>query len=303
MIHQRKNGAGASALPTWFHQEVPDAGRIRAMKSLLGAQALTTVCEHARCPNMGQCWGRGVATFMILGSVCTRQCRFCAVEGGSPGAVDPREPVRVAQTVCELGLKYVVITSVTRDDLPDAGVGQFIQTMMEIRMRRPDIKIELLIPDCSGRSDLVRAIVAARPDVLGHNIDMVTRLFSTVRPRADYLRSLNVLRMMNDFDPTLLVKSGFMVGLGETDEEIEDLMKDLKAVGCDMLTIGQYLAPTKGTRHVPVRRFVAPQVFERYQAQALALGFRHVFSGPLVRSSYLAESSYQSCVVQDGGRT
>jgi len=272
------------------------------MKRLLGGQALTTVCEHARCPNMGQCWGRGVATFMILGSICTRQCRFCAVEGGTPETIDSQEPNRVARTILELGLKYAVITSVTRDDLPDDGSGQFIKTVHEIREQTPDVKIELLIPDCSGRADLVRAIADSGPDVLGHNIDMVKRLFAAVRPHADYLRSLNVLRMIKKFYPAMLVKSGFMVGLGETDQEILDLMKDLRAVGCDMLTIGQYLAPSRGGRHVPVRRFVEPPVFERYQAQALAMGFRHVFSGPLVRSSYLAEASYQSCVISNGSQ-
>ena len=285
----------SSSLPSWFRQRLPEISKIKTMKNMVQSHGLSTVCEHAQCPNMGQCWGKGVATFMILGNTCTRACRFCAVQTGGAMHVDPSEPMNVAKMVKQLGLKYVVVTSVTRDDLVDEGVAQFVKTIRAIREQDSNIKIELLIPDFSGRLELIREILEAKPDVLGHNIEMVERLFPEMRFRTDYQRSLTVLRQIKQSSSKMLVKSGFMVGLGETDEEVFRLMKDLVETGCDMLTIGQYLAPSKDKRHVPVDRFVSPETFDHYKERALALGFRHVFSAPLVRSSYIAEEGYREC--------
>lgn len=284
-----------SFLPLWFRQKLPDVSKIKKMKVMFRGQAVSTVCESAQCPNMGQCWGRGVAAFMILGDVCTRSCRFCAVKAGQPSDVDYDEPRHVAEMAEKLGLKYIVITSVTRDDLPDQGAEQFVKMISALRDREGKVKIELLIPDFSAHQDLIQKVVESKPDVLGHNIEMVRRLFPLIRPQADYQRSLNVLRMAKDLSPRMLVKTGFMVGLGETDEEVEQLMADLLEAGCDMLTIGQYLAPSKNRRHVAVERFVSPKMFENYKDKALTMGFRHVFSAPLVRSSYIAESGYRAC--------
>jgi len=293
---QEKKAKHFQRLPPWFAQEIPDAVGQKAMQAQLRARGLSTVCESARCPNMGQCWGRGVATFMILGNVCTRACRFCAVETGRPGAVDPDEPQQVAQMVKELGLAYVVITSVTRDDLEDEGALQFVRTVEALRQMNPATKIELLIPDFSGRVSLIRQVVDAAPDVLGHNIEMAGHLFPAIRPQAGYRRSLEVLRQIKERTPSMIVKSGFMVGLGETDQDVYAVMKDLKDHGCDLLTIGQYLAPSKANRHLAVQRFVSPEMFETYRAWGEALGFRHVMSAPLVRSSYIAETGYRQCL-------
>lgn len=232
---------------------------------------------------------------MILGDICTRACRFCAVVSGRPSAPSACEPSHVAEMVDALDLNYVVITSVTRDDLPDGGAGQFVRTIQALRQKRPGIKIEVLIPDFFGRRDFVETVLDSGPDVLAHNVEMVERLFPTLRPQADYQRSLGVLRTAKAAGKGILVKSGFMVGLGETEEEIERLMADMSQTGCDMLTIGQYLAPSRDGRHVPVDRFVSPSVFEMYRQKALKLDFRHVFSGPLVRSSYIAEEGYRAC--------
>jgi lipoic acid synthetase len=232
---------------------------------------------------------------MILGDTCTRACRFCAVNSGHPQAVCYDEPVKLAGIVRDLGLRYVVVTSVTRDDLEDEGAEQFVKIVHALRQENPGIKVELLIPDFSGKKILLERVVDAHPDVLGHNIEMAERLFPEIRPQADYRRSLNVLKMIRAMSFQMLVKSGFMVGLGETDEEVTEMMEDLHEAGCDMLTIGQYLSPSTGRRHVPVDRFVHPEVFDQYRKKALAMGFRHVFSAPLVRSSYIAEVGYQEC--------
>lgn len=283
-------------LPAWFRQDLPDIQKMREMQRALRCRGLATVCQSARCPNIGQCWARGVATFMILGDICTRSCRFCAVKAGIPAPVITNEPERVAEMALRLGLEYVVVTSVTRDDLPDQGAGQFARTVAALKKSRAGIKIELLIPDFSGRLDLIRQVAASGPDVVGHNIETVKRIFSAVRPQADYQRSLNVLRSIRQEGfSNIIVKSGFMVGLGETDQDIKELMQDLRDAGCDLLTIGQYLAPSGGQRHVPVQRFVEPVQFERYRRQGMEMGFRHVFSAPLVRSSYLAHEAYQAC--------
>ncbi len=263
---------------------------------------LHTVCESARCPNMGQCWGRGVATFMILGDVCTRACRFCAVKAGRSVGVDEAEPAKIAGAVRAMRLKYAVITSVARDDLPDEGAGHFARTIRAVRGAVPGIRIEVLVPDFSAREDCLRAVADAGPDVFAHNVETVERLTPAVRPQADYRRSLEVFRVYRRFDPGAFLKSSIMVGLGETGEEILTVMQDLRGAGCEILTVGQYLRPTRHKRNVPVDRFVPPEQFEAYREKGLAMGFRHVMSGPLVRSSYIAEEGYKDCLAASGGR-
>ena len=286
--------AEAARLPSWFVQPPPEQQALTRMKSLLREGHLHTVCQSARCPNMNQCWARGVATFMILGDVCTRACRFCAVKAGRPLPVDEQEPEAVARTVEALGVTYVVVTSVTRDDLPDEGAGQFARTVRAIRRRVPGVKIEVLIPDCSGRVELLREITGAAPEVIGHNMETVERLSPEVRPQAEYHRSLAVLRDLRRLaGKDVYIKTGFMVGIGETEEEVLALMRDIRDTGCEMLTIGQYLAPTGSPRHVRTRRFVSPEEFEAFKRAGEAMGFSHVMSGPLVRSSYIADQGYR----------
>lgn len=287
---------GAPRLPAWLKQEIPDMDKIRPMKDRFRSAGLHTVCESARCPNMGQCWGEGTAAFMILGEVCTRACRFCAVPAGRTVPVDPAEPHQVAWAVYTMKLRYVVITSVARDDLPDEGAQQFVQTIKAIRTLMPQTKIEVLVPDFSNKEESLQKVAAAQPEVISHNMETVRRLSTVIRPQARYERSLAVLQNFKRLDPSILVKSGFMVGLGETAQEIKELMEDLVKAGCDMLTIGQYLAPTSLKRHVHVQRFVTPEEFDAYRRLGLTLGFKHVMSGPLVRSSYIAEQGYQECL-------
>ena len=268
------------------------------MRSLLKEAGLHTVCQAARCPNIGTCWEHGTATFMILGRHCTRHCRFCAVPHGRPAAPDADEPHRIATAVRQLGLRYIVITSVTRDDLSDGGAGHFARTIRAIREMDPALGIEVLIPDFQLNPVALHKVVEARPDVIAHNIETVAALYPQIRPQADYRRSLQVLQGIHQLDDSILVKSGFMVGLGETDEQIRILMEDLRARGVAMLTIGQYLAPSQMKRHVPVQRFVAPEQFDVYKQTALDMGFTFVMSGPLVRSSFFAEAGYRSCLSQ-----
>jgi lipoic acid synthetase len=282
-------------LPNWFLQDIPDMDKINQMKGMFRSSGLHTVCESARCPNLGKCWGSGVATFMILGEICTRACRFCAVKAGKPMTVDTDEPRQVALAVSQLKLKYVVITSVARDDLEDEGAEHFVQTIQEVRKLNPEIKIEVLIPDFSNKIESIRKLVDVMPEVVSHNIETVRRLSSDIRPQADYERSLDVLRNFKKLNPKIFTKSSFMLGLSETEEEIVVVMKDLLAAGCDILTIGQYLAPTQLKRHLRVTRFYTPQEFEHYKNIGLDLGFKHVMSGPLVRSSFIAEEGYREC--------
>jgi len=283
-------------LPSWFKQRIPDLFQIEPLKKILKTSCLHTVCEEARCPNMGVCWSRGVATFMILGDVCTRSCRFCAVKSGEPKAPDRQEPLRVAVTVKELNLEYVVITSVTRDDLPDKGCGQFSDTICSLKETIPEIKVEALIPDFLGDKNLIERVVDSGVDVIAHNMETVHRLSRSLRPQANYETSLNVLKIAKQARKPVLIKSGFMVGLGESLDEVKGLMEDLVNAGCDILTIGQYLAPSKMQRHVRVERFVPPDEFETYKEIGASLGFKHIFSAPLVRSSYCAKEAYQSCL-------
>ncbi len=277
-------------LPAWFRQRIPNAGEMSEVPNLLRELSLSTVCQSARCPNAPQCYARRTATFMILGETCTRGCTFCAVSRGKPGPVDPAEPGRLAEAIARLGLRYVVITSVTRDDLPDGGAGHFARTIETVRRQQPGIKIEALVPDFGGQAEALATVLAARPEVLGHNLETVPRLYPEVRPQADYRRSLDLLRNSKRRGQAALTKSGLMLGLGETEDEVIKVLQDLRGAGCDILTLGQYLAPSRG--HHAVADYVPPPVFEAYRERALALGFRAVAAAPQVRSSYRAEELF-----------
>ncbi len=288
-------GGSSHKLPEWFRQPIPDQRAMDRMRSLLKETGLTTVCQGAHCPNTGECWSKGTATFMILGRTCTRACRFCAVNSGRPEDVSYEEPLLVAEAVRRLGLNYVVVTSVTRDDLIDGGAEQFVRTVDAIRSVVPACGIELLIPDFQGNEGALRMIAQAAPQVVGHNIETVQRLSLPLRPQAAYGRSLGVLRFLRSLGGGMLVKSGLMAGLGETDDEILFTLRELKEAGCDIVTLGQYLAPSQGERHPPVDRYVEPFVFDRFKEQGLGLGIRYIASGALVRSSYMAEEGFEEC--------
>jgi len=275
------------SLPPWIRRRFPPQEEWERVERLLRSLSLHTVCESARCPNLGECFRRGTATFLILGDTCTRSCRFCAVKKGIPLPPDPEEPRRVAEAARTLSLHHVVVTSVTRDDLPDGGAEHFAKTIRAIRECLPQATVEVLVPDFQGSAEALEVVLAARPDVLNHNVETVPRLYSLVRPQADYARSLELLRRTRARYPGVLVKSGLMVGLGETQKEVEAVLWDLKEAGCDVVTIGQYLRPTAW--HLPVVAYVPPEVFAHYREYALRLGFRGVASGPFVRSSYRAE--------------
>ena len=271
--------------PEWLKVRLPHGDAFHEVKAIVDAHHLHTVCESARCPNIAECWGRRTATFMILGDICTRSCRFCAVKTGRPTELDELEPFRVADAVKQLGLKHAVITSVNRDDLKDGGAGIFAETIRQIRKKSPGCRIEVLIPDFQGDYDSLKLVIDARPAILNHNVETVPRLYKEVRPQAKYERSLWVLEESRRHG--LVTKSGLMVGLGETPEEVLDVMRDLRRIDCAILTIGQYLQPTKA--HLPVDRFVHPDEFRMYKEEGLKMGFRFVESGPLVRSSYHAD--------------
>lgn len=273
--------------PGWLKVRMPQGERFRELERLVREERLNTVCRDARCPNIGECWGAGTATFMILGEVCTRSCRFCAVKKGRPPVYDRDEPRRVAQAVRKLGLRYVVVTSVDRDDLEDGGAHIFAETVRQIRALGGGIGIEVLIPDFRGDERALRSVVDAGPDVLGHNIETVARLYPVARSGAGYARSLRLLGEAKAADGRLTTKSGIMLGLGETRDEILEAMRDLVEAGVDILTLGQYLQPTR--EHLPVERYYRPEEFGELREYGLSLGFRHVAAGPLVRSSYHAE--------------
>jgi len=253
-------------------------------------QGLNSVCRSAACPNQGECWSQGTATFMILGDICSRNCRFCNVNHAAPQPIDPGEPRRVAKAVAELGLKHAVITSVTRDDLADGGAAQFATLVRELAEQAPGCRIELLIPDLQGQLQPLATILAAGPQVLGHNLETVPRLYAQVRQGADYRRSLQLLARVRELAPQIVSKSGLMLGMGETREEIMQTLRDLREVDCQVLTLGQYLAPTR--QHFPVVRYLPPEEFAELQQLGTELGFRHVEAGPLVRSSYHAEEQF-----------
>lgn len=271
--------------PEWLKVRVPGGEQYKTIKDLIGQQRLHTVCEEARCPNMGECWSAGTATFMILGDTCTRSCGFCAVKTGRPGALDWDEPRRVADAVKKMGLRHTVITSVNRDERKDGGAPIFAECIRLIRKDIPDCKIEVLIPDFKGSENALNIVLDARPDVLNHNVETVPRIYRIVRPQAKYPQSLELLHRAKKRG--FLTKSGMMVGIGEEPDEVLQVMHDLREVECDILTIGQYLQPTKN--HLPIERFVHPDEFAMYRQEGHKMGFRHVESGPLVRSSYHAE--------------
>jgi lipoic acid synthetase len=279
------------AKPEWLRKRLPVGTAVQLMEGNLEHNRLHTICQEACCPNQGECFSKGVATFLVMGNVCTRNCRFCAVDSGTPGPLDADEPLRLAEEVKRLGLRFVVVTSVTRDDLPDGGAGHFARVIEVMRRECPGVGIEVLIPDFLGsRSDL-KTVADAAPEVLNHNVETVPRLYPSVRPQADYRRSLELIREAKALNPTLTTKSGLMVGLGETREEVLEVMVDLRAATCDVITIGQYLSPSAA--HHPVVEYVNPEIFEKYRRDALRLGFRHAASSPFVRSSYMAEKYYR----------
>jgi len=259
--------------------------------SLLRRNRVTSVCEDARCPNRADCFSMPTAAFMILGKICTRNCSFCAVNSGLPSLPDQSEPGNIAAAAAEMGLQYLVITSVTRDDLPDGGASHFAAVITALKERLPGIGVEVLTPDFKGDISALEAVLAAGPDVFNHNMETVRRLYPEIRPQALYDRSLQVLKMAREISPGIRTKSGFMLGLSETDEEVEDLMSDIRDAGCDMLTIGQYLRPTK--KNQPVVKYIIPDHFDDLRARALKLGFAYVASGPLVRSSMNAREMYE----------
>ncbi len=274
--------------PKWIKAKAPISPEIARLKGILREQKLFTVCEEAQCPNLGECFDKGTATFMIMGGICTRRCPFCDVAHGTPKPLDTEEPQHLADTIKEMGLRYVVITSVDRDDLRDGGASHFASCIAATRALSPDIKIEILVPDFRGRMDVaLEALDKALPDVFNHNLETVPRLYKQARPGADYQWSLTLLQRFKELHPDIPTKSGLMLGLGETDEEIIEVMKDLRAHGCNMLTLGQYLQPSR--HHLPVERYVTPEQFKHLADIAEQLGFDNVASAPMVRSSYHAD--------------
>jgi lipoic acid synthetase len=286
MTSQVERRALRGGKPPWLKARFPSGERFGHIKDLLREQTLHTVCEEARCPNIGECFNAGTATFMILGDTCTRACGFCAVNSGRPDGLDLLEPYRLAKTVQALGLDYVVITSVNRDDLPDGGASVFAACIRAIRRLRPGTEVEVLIPDFEGNPDSLATVIESGPVVLNHNIESVPRLYPRVRPKARYDRSLALFRRAKEIAPDMPVKSGLMLGLGETFEEVVTVLQDLRASGVDLVTVGQYLRPS--LKHLPVERFATPEEFEQIRQVGVDLGFSHIESGPFVRSSYHA---------------
>lgn len=287
--------------PDWLKVRAPSGENYARIKNMLGDLKLATVCQEARCPNMGECWSGGTATFMLMGEVCTRGCRFCNVKTGNAKLglppVDPLEPEKVAYSISQMNLHYVVITSVDRDDMPDQGSDHFARTVKTIKKLDPKLIVEILTPDFRGDENLVRHLVGSKPDVFAHNVETVERLTPSVRdPRAKYRQSLRVLESVKEFDPSVYTKSSIMLGLGETDEEIIQTLKDLRAVDCDVVTFGQYLQPT--TKHLKVIEYVTPEKFSQWQTLAEGMGFLYVASGPLVRSSYRAGEFFMKGIIE-----
>lgn len=284
--------------PKWLRRSLPSGPEYGRMKNLIKNNKLATVCQEAQCPNQFECFGKGTATFMILGERCTRNCGFCAVSHKPLGPPDPDEPLRVAEAVASLKLKFAVITSVTRDDLDDGGASHFVETIHQIHTKSEGTRVEVLIPDLQGNWDALAAILEAKPEVLNHNMETVSRLYPRVRPEAVYTRSLDLLQKSKEFDSTIPTKSGLMVGLGETFEELRTAMNDLIDHGCDILTVGQYLQPSSS--HLPVERFVHPDEFEKLAQEAKSLGFKGVACSPTVRSSFEAGILYDEVVTIRG---
>ena len=296
--HTRNAELPGGRKPQWLTVRAPGGESYRRLKAIMRRQDLRTVCEEASCPNIGECWHHGTATFMILGDICTRACGYCNVVHGRPGAPDGEEPRRLAAAVSELELQHVVVTSVDRDDLDDGGAGHFADTIRLIRVARPGCRVEVLIPDFSGREGDLQTVLDAGPDILNHNIETVARLYRTARPAGRYHRALELLDRSRGYAPHIPTKSGMMVGLGESWDELADTLHDLAAAGCRILTIGQYLRPT--VAHLPVARYYEPAEFDRLAVIARELGFGHVESGPLVRSSYHAHEQANAFDGADG---
>jgi len=273
--------------PAWLKVRLPSGPQVEQLRALMRSKELHTVCEEAHCPNMAECWSAGTATFMILGDTCTRSCGFCAVKSGRPTELDLGEPARVGDAVARMALQHAVVTSVNRDELADGGAAIFAETIREIRRQSPGTTVEVLIPDFRGVVEALDVVLEARPEILNHNTETVPRLYPRVRPQAVYERSLEVLRHTKRAAPDLVCKSGIMVGLGETREEVIETMRDIRAQGTDILTIGQYLRPSP--QHLPIERYWSPEEFDGLRDAGMAMGYRHVESGPLVRSSYHAE--------------
>lgn len=284
--------------PEWLKVRAPQGENYTRIKGMLGDLKLATVCQEARCPNMGECWSGGTATFMIMGDTCTRGCRFCNVKTGNPkGAIDPFEPEKVAYSISQMKLEYVVITTVDRDDLEDQGAEHFARTVRTIKKLAPDLIVEILAGDFQGNKDLIWHLTDAKPDVYAHNVETVERLTPSVRdPRAGYWQSMNVLKAVKEKDPTRYTKSSIMLGLGEADEEILQTLKDLRSVDCDVVTFGQYLQPTP--KHLKVQEYISPDKFKEWQKIAEDMGFLYVASGPLVRSSYRAGEFFMKAMIE-----
>lgn len=283
--------------PNWIRAQFSGTAEVQRLKKILRENKLHTVCEEASCPNLGECFGHGTATFMIMGDICTRRCPFCDVGHGRPNPLDTDEPVNLAKTIQAMQLKYVVITSVDRDDLRDGGAGHFVDCITQVRRQSPNTKIEILVPDFRGRMDVAVAIMdKAPPDVFNHNLETAPRLYRAARPGSDYQHSLELLRTFKQNHPRVPTKSGLMVGLGETNEEILEVMKDMRSHQIDMLTIGQYLQPSR--YHLPVKRYVNPAEFDEFARQGYKMGFSHIASGPMVRSSYHADLQAKEVVEQ-----
>lgn len=289
---------GVPTKPSWLKVKAPAGENYSRIKSMLGDLKLATVCQEARCPNIGECWGGGTATFMLMGEVCTRGCRFCNVKTGNPkGKLDPLEPEKVAYSIAQMDLEYVVITSVDRDDLPDQGSGHFARTVKTIKKLDPELIVEILTPDFRGDVELIKKLADSKPDVFAHNVETVERLQKGVRdPRANYAQSLKVLQTVKEHDPSRYTKTSLMLGLGETDEEILKTLCDLRDIGCDVVTFGQYLQPTP--RHLKVIDYITPEKFDFWKKTAEELGFLYSASGPLVRSSYRAGEFFMKGLVE-----
>ena len=277
--------------PHWLKRKLPTGPEYESVRGLLKKSRLYTVCEEAKCPNIWECFSQRTSTFLIMGRYCTRNCRFCAITHRPPVIIDPGEPVRVADAAQSMELSYVVITSVTRDDLPDGGAFHFAKTIREIRRRSRDTLVEVLIPDFQGDFNALQVVMEAKPDVLNHNLETIPRLYPSVRPGAIYRRSLDLLKQAKQIHPTIPTKSGLMLGLGESSEEIERTLRNLLYSGCSILTLGQYLQPTR--EHLSVKRYINPEEFDYWKETALEMGFSAVASGPFVRSSYRAKELYQ----------